>query len=151
MGYRANQISPEIRERVHQDYITTDLSLRSVAKKHGLSFSTVRRWASEELWSQEKDRLILEAEKKLRNALDTQTNQYTGLMAERRDRIYSSADKLLDKVNMLLELDEPLCPKDLKSISSTLLDLKLIHNIKDESEQDSDKVIRVVFDDWEDS
>lgn len=151
MGYRANQISPEIRERVHQDYITTDLSLRGVAKKHGLSFSTVTRWASEELWSQEKDRLILEAEKKLRSALDTQTNRYTGLMAERRDRIYSSADKLLDKVNMLLELDEPLCPKDLKSISSTLLDLKLIHNIKDESEQDTDKVIRVVFDDWEDS
>lgn len=148
---KATTISPQKKGKIHNEYITTDCSLRYLAKKHKVAFSTISKWCREEFWTQDRQQLKNAVEEETKNNSGTDIEQYKKLMAERASRIYSSADRLLDKINMLLDLDEPLCPKDLKSISSTLLDLKLIHNIKDESEQDTDKVIRVVFDDWEDS
>ena len=48
----------------------------------------------------------------------------------------AAADKLLAKVYQLLDLDDALAPRDLKSISSTLLDIKMLTDVRDD---DGDK------------
>lgn len=150
MGYAARQLPVDLKEKIHHEYVTTEISLRKIAAKYGLSRSTVGVWARDGLWSQEKDMLILQAEKNARDATAAEIDHHTNLLADRARRIYESADRLLEKVNQLLDLDDALSPRDLKSISSTLLDLKMIHNIKDENEEQDDKTIHVRFDPWED-
>lgn len=150
MGLAANQIPPDLKEKIHQEYVTTDISLRGIAKKYGLAKTTLYNWSKKEMWSQEKDMYLLHAEQAARCAFEAETDHHINLLADRARRIYDSADRLLDKVNQLLELDDALSPRDLKSISSTLLDLKMIHNIKDESDEKQDNTVHVVFDDWED-
>lgn len=70
----------------------------------------------------------------------------------RFDRMMASVDKLQQKIDQLLELDEVLPPRDLKSLSSTLLDVKMLFGFKDEEDSDnsSDKiVVEFVNNDWD--
>lgn len=150
MPLAPNQLPAGLKEQVHQEYVTTELSLRKVAAKYNLSRSTVGKWARDGLWQQEKELYLIEAQKAAIDHFKSETDHHINLLADRALRIYDSADRLLDKVNQLLELDDALSPRDLKSISSTLLDLKMIHNIKDESDEKQDNTVHVVFDDWED-
>lgn len=149
MGLAPNQVPADLKEQVHIEYVTTELSLRKVALKFGLSRSTVGKWARDGLWQQEKELHLIEAQKAAIDHFKAESDHHIDLLAERTRRIYNSADKLLDKVDQLLDLDDALSPRDLKSISSTLLDIKMIHNIKDEDDK-VDNTVHVVFDEWED-
>lgn len=131
------------REAIHREYVTTDISTRALARKHGVAASTINRWIAREGWTIEKKAYLLEAAKRAKDeiARDQGQEHYVAALAQRAKRIYCSADLLLDKVDQLLELEDALAPRDLKSISSTLLDIKMIHDIGPQDDGDSKSVV----------
>ena len=113
---------------IRQDYLLTDASQRDLAKKYGVSKSLIAKKAKEEDWKGKRGQFL----DKVGNEVIEATRQ---IAVDRAIAICESADKLLVKVNQLLDLEDALAPRDLKSISSTLLDLKMIHGIKSEAEK----------------
>jgi hypothetical protein len=61
-------------------------------------------------------------------------------------RLYALAGKVMDKAEELLNLSEPLAPRDLKSLSSTLMDLRELVGVEDDGGQaDGSDAVEVVF------
>ena len=129
---------------IRQDYLLTEASQRDLAKKYGVSKSLIAKKAKEEDWKGKRGQFM----DKVGNEVIEATKE---IAVNRALAICESADKLLVKVNQLLDLEDALSPRDLKSLSSTLLDLKMIHGVKTESEKgeekqesDSDNVIQIM-------
>lgn len=118
------------KEQIHREYVTTDISVRALAEKYSVGRSTIAQWARQEAWTEEKNACFQKAAPQAREKHAADTERPADIPAQRANAIYSSADKLLEKVNQLLDLDDALAPRDLKSLSSTLRDLKMLHDIK---------------------
>lgn len=125
------------REAITTEYITTDISMRGLARKRKVALSTLKRWAEEDDWPRLKQEFWAQAAQQARLAADTQRAQLLGEVTDRWTRMYSTADKLLEKVDELLALEgDPLAPRDLKSISSVLVDIMTLHSAGDKREED---------------
>ena len=132
------------KEVIHLDYITTDMSLRVLAKKHNVSLSTLQKWKQDGHWDVERKALLAEATQQARERIDTDKAQALDSLADRLEKILKSADKLLLKVDQLLNLEDALAPRDLKSISSVLVDVMTMQNMdKSEDKEDSKNTITV--------
>ncbi len=128
------------RESVHAEYISSDISLRALAQKHGMAQSTIFRWNKEGQWAREKEEFLKSAAYLARKQVDAQKEQLLGALTDRWTRMYNTADKLLEKVDALLELEgDPLAPRDLKSISSVLVDIMALHSAGEKREEDEAK------------
>lgn len=117
---------------VMQDYILTGASTRELAEKYGVSKSLIAKKCKSGGWADKRGQFV----DKVDNDILVATKE---IAVNRALAICESADKLLVKVNQLLDLEDALSPRDLKSLSSTLLDLKMIHGIKTESEKASEQ------------
>lgn len=133
------------KEKIHDEYLNTDISIRGLASKYNIPKGRIESWIKSGNWSTEKKALLSMAERIAVDKRADSNRRYVDIMAERVDRIYSASDKLLDKVTQLLELEDALAPRDLKSISSTLLDIKMLHGIRDADEDKEDKTLTVTF------
>ena len=122
-------ISEELKEQIRTEYLRTDTSLRKLAVKYGIAKTTLGELSRKEGW---------------------QTLKYAGVRTQRTPADRTKMDEALDdaaaellratdmlrgKVMQLLELEEPLAPRDLKGISGTLLDLKILYAIKTPEER----------------
>lgn len=141
------------KEAIHQDYIHSDLSLREFAKKHKMSLSTLHKWKTEELWDAEKQEFLTKAAEAARIKADIKLQQQIDGIVNRMEMVLEASDKLLLKVNQLLDLDgDPLAPRDLKAISSILVDVQMLHSNaeKDEDKADETVLIRLAgaVEDW---
>lgn len=126
------------KEAIHQDYIHSDLSLRNFAKKHKMSLSTLHKWKSEGLWDVEKRQFLTKSAEIARKRADIKLEQQMNGVVDRMEMVLEASDKLLVKVGQLLDLEDALAPRDLKSISSVLVDVQMIHANagKDEDSKD---------------
>lgn len=124
------------KEAIHLDYITTDLSLRVLAKKHNVAVSTLKKWKDEGHWDVERKALLVDAAQQAREKFDTDKAQAVNTLSDRMEIILKSTDKLLTKVDQLLSLDDALAPRDLKSISSVLVDVMTMQNTVKGEEED---------------
>ena len=120
------------KEAIHLEYISTDLSLRVLAKKHNMSVSTLQLWKKDGHWDVERKAMLAAATERAAENLSTAKAQALDSLAERQEKTLAAADKLLAKVYQLLDLDDALAPRDLKSISSTLLDIKMLTDVRDD-------------------
>ena len=120
------------KEAIHLEYISTDLSLRVLAKKHNMSVSTLQLWKNNGHWDVERKAMLAAATERAAENLSTAKAQALDSLAERQEKTLAAADKLLAKVYQLLELEDALAPRDLKSISSTLLDIKMLTDVRDD-------------------
>ena len=124
------------KEVIHLDYITTDLSLRVLAKKHNISVSTLKKWKDDGHWDVERKALLADAAQQAREKFETDVAQALNSITDRMGKILESADKLLLKVDQLLSLEDALAPRDLKSISSVLVDVMTMQNTVNGQEED---------------
>lgn len=120
------------KEAIHLEYISTDLSLRVLAKKHNMSVSTLQLWKNNGHWDVERKAMLAAATEKAAENLSTEKAQALDSLTSRQEKTLAAADKLLAKVYQLLELEDALAPRDLKSISSTLLDIKMLTDVRDD-------------------
>lgn len=146
-------MTEELREAIHFEYISTDVSIRQLAAKYGVGKSVIERMIKKGGWSVEKKTLHETAQRTARGQTEAKTRQYVSRLTERAEAIYSATDKLLALVDMMLATAEAMAPRDLQAMSSTLLNIKQLHDIKPEVEEEGkSNEVKVVFEgnfeDW---
>lgn len=116
-------------QKIKTEYITTDTSYRKLAQKYGVDQATVSRRAKKEEWVAEKQRHDSETQAKIVEAIGRQ-------QVGRVTRLQTVADKLLGKVESLLEEVEPadLDTQAMKHISGVLKDIKEIQMIRSDAD-----------------
>lgn len=121
-------------DKIRAEYITTDTSYRILAQKYGVDQSTVARRAKKEGWVALRQRHAVDTQAKILEA-DGQRR------AEQARRIQTVADKLLDRVERLIEDDTvSLYSKALRELAATLRDLREVQGVRsrlDEQEQEA--------------
>lgn len=116
-------------QAIKTEYITTNTSYRKLAQKYGVGASTLYARASKEKW--------VEAKEQHRSKTIAKTlNAVSSAQANRAARLQTVADKLLGKVENLLEEHEELLvdTQALRHISATLKDIKEIQMIRSDSD-----------------
>ena len=121
--------------KIKTEYITTDTSYRKLAEKHGVGESTLFARASKEKWVEQKEQ---HQSKTVAKTLDAISKK----QVDRATRLITVADKLLNKVENLIESDDKvlLDTQGMKHISGVLKDIKeiqMIRSDKDLEEQDA--------------
>ena len=165
-------ISESLQETIHFEYISTDISIRQLAAKYDLSKSMLERLIKKGGWTAEKNRLmdvaqarakkrIEEAERKAeieerqrtetaRQEFETRLDEHMDALTGRAERVYSATDKLLALVDSMLENADAMAPRDLQAMSSTLMNIKQLHDIRPAEETSKSVIIRLegALDDW---
>lgn len=128
------------KSKVREDYLK-GLSVRALAAKYGVPKSTVNDWVKKYGWVQEgKPHKYVSVEKMVSDALseaepDTPDTVLEPVLepeplpvSENYKTLREYARKVLKKADDLLDLDDALAPRDLKSLSSMLLDVRTLLN-----------------------
>ena len=117
-------------QAIKTEYITTETSYRKLAQKHGIGYQAICHRSKEEGW-------IAMREQHKNNTTTKTLEKISPQEANRAARIHTVADKLLNKIEALV--DRPgIMPKDVRSLVAAVKDLKEIQSIKsdlDEQEQ----------------
>ena len=144
-------------QAIKTEYITTDTSYRKLSEKYGIHYKTIADKGKEEGWKELRSQ---HTHKTLTKTLNVISNK----QVDRAAKLISVADKLLVKVESLVESDSEvlLDTQNLKHISGVLKDIKEIQMIKSEKDleeqdariaklrkeaesEDEDNEIQVVF------
>ena len=113
-------------KRIKAEYIAGGTSYRKLAEKYKVSFSTLRKVAAKEQWTELRN--IAGAKR------DTELADSVGKKeAEKAINIIDVADKLLGKISNLMD-EIPLDTQAMKHLTSALKDLKEIKGIKSEAD-----------------
>lgn len=122
-------------QKIKTEYITTDTSYRKLGQKYGIHYKVISERGKDEKWvelrSQHRDETLTKT-------LDMICKD----KVDRAARLSTVADRLLEKVERLLALDDGLVldTQGMKHISGVLKDIKevqMIRSEKDLEEQDA--------------
>lgn len=112
---------------IKAEYIAGGTSYRKLAEKHNVPFSTLKEHARREQWT--------DLREKARHKADTEYAKKIGQkQANKSVKINDVADKLLDKISLLLDEFESLDTQAIKHLTSSLKDIKDIKGIKSEAD-----------------
>lgn len=106
------------------------MSYRQIAAKYAVGVGSVARWAEKDGWAklERKREVYVPPELEMEQEIGTpeQAPEAPEAIEPKTDfdLLRLTAYKALKKINDLLDLDEALAPRDIKSITSSLLDLK---------------------------
>ena len=123
--------------KIRAEYISKGTPYRKLCEKYDVNERTLCRRAKKEEWQ----RLRTENVSKLNEKCQQRAEKVIIQNAARdADRMFAATDKLMRKAEQLLELEDPLSPRDLRSLSSTLLDVRTLLGIRDETDREEQKV-----------
>lgn len=112
--------------KIKAEYLAGGTSYRKLAEKHNVSFSTLRKVAAKEQWT--------ELRNKTRARTDTKMSErISDDVAEKTVNIISVADKLLGKISDLMDTIT-LDTQSMKHLTSALKDLKEIKGYKSDAD-----------------
>ena len=116
-------------QAIKTEYITTDTSYRKLAQKYGVNPTNIAKKASKEKWVDERNKNANKTLAKTLNAISSQ-------QASRAARLQTVADKLLTKVERLVDEGEELLTDTsvMRDIARVLKDIKDIQMIKSEAD-----------------
>ena len=112
-------------QAIRTEYITTETSYRKLAQKYGINVTTIAKTASDEKW----------VEQRKQHAINTQTKTLEKISqqeANRAAKIHSVADKLLKKIEAMVDSEEPLDTKGIRALTAAVKDLKEIQSVRSE-------------------
>ena len=117
---------------IKTEYITDESSsYRKLAKKYGVSYTSIGDKARKEGWAQEREQFLSKTLSKTLNAISQG-------QAKRASRLQTVADKLLDKIEAAVdnfEMTDLLMDKQaLKQITGALKDIKDIQMIRSDAD-----------------
>ena len=110
-------------QAIKTEYITTDTSYRKLSQKHGINVTNIAKRASAENWVEERKQYITETQSKTLDKISKQE-------ANRAARIYSVADKLLNKIEKIVEDGDLLDSKGIRALTAAVKDLKEIQGVR---------------------
>ena len=118
-------------QAIKTEYITTDTSYRKLAQKYGVNITNIAKRASAEGW--------VEARKQYTNKTQLKTlEKISNQKANRAAKMQTVADKLLNKIEAMVDSGRPMDTKAIRALTAAVKDLKEIQSIKsdlDEQEQ----------------
>lgn len=119
-------------QAIKTEYITTDTSYRKLAQKYGVSTTQICNVGRDEKWVEQREQYLNNTTAKTLEKISQQE-------ANRAAKIHSVADKLLLKIETLV--DRPgMMPKDVRALVAAVKDLKEIQSVKsdlDKQEQEA--------------
>lgn len=113
--------------KIKAEYIAGGTSYRKLAKKYGVSFSTLRGKAEREKWTELKAQAQHKTDTNLVETIGEQNGTYTVKVSE-------VADKLLNRINDLIDLEGYVGVQSIKQLTSALKDIKDIKCIKSDAD-----------------
>jgi 3-dehydroquinate dehydratase len=115
--------------KIKTEYITTDTSYRKLAQKYGLDQATIAQRGKKEDWVGIRKQKASETQAKIIDAVEDRK-------VDRATRLQSVADKLLDKVEALVETGDLVLMNSqaMKHISGVLKDIKEIQMIRSDAD-----------------
>lgn len=116
-------------QSIKTEYITTETSYRKLAQKYGVSYNAIGNRSRDENWQELRDQHMTKTMTKTMNAIASQ-------QASRAARLQTVADKLLAKVERLVDEGEELLADTatMRDIARVLKDLKDIQMIKSDAD-----------------
>lgn len=116
-------------KKIKTEYITTNTSYRKLSQKYGVGLQTICNRSKAEGWIEQREQHENKTVTKTLNAI-------SNAQANRAARLQGVADKLLGKVENLLEEHEDILvdTQALRHISATLKDIKEIQMIRSDSD-----------------
>ena len=120
-------------QAIKTEYITTDTSYRKLAQKHGVSTTQICNVGRDEKWVEQREQYLNKTTAKTIEKISQQE-------ANRAAKIHSVADKLLLKIEAMVDAVEPedIPAKAIRALTAAVKDLKEIQSVKsalDEQEQ----------------
>ena len=120
------------KDTVRLEYITSKLSLRALAKKHGLNKDRVCRWAKDEDWETLRRQ---HCDKTQTAVLERDIQNKT----DRVDALYAASDMLLKKVVAGIENAPLMTPTAASNYSNALKNIKEIQMIRSAEDLEEQK------------
>ena len=120
-------------QAIKTEYITTDTSYRKLAQKYGVNVTNIAKKASVEGWVEQRKQYANETQSKTLAKISQQE-------ANRAAKIHSVADKLLLKIEAMVESGRPLDTKGIRALTAAVKDLKEIQSVRtdlDKQEQEA--------------
>ena len=118
-------------QAIKTEYITTQTSYRKLAQKHDVSYQAICHRSKEEGW-------IALREQHTNNTITKTLEKISQQEANRAAKIHSVADKLLNKIEAMVDSERPMDTKGIRALTAAVKDLKEIQSVKstlDEQEQ----------------
>ena len=114
-------------KKIKAEYITTDTSYRKLAQKYGLAESTIYARGGKEKWVEQKEQ---HQSKVVAKTLDALSNKEV----DRTARLMTVADKLLKKVEVLVDQEGPISANAIKNLSDALKNIRDTQMIRSEAD-----------------
>ena len=118
---------------IRTEDVTTDIGYRGLAKKYGVSVGAISKRSKDEQWAEHRERFHNETVTKAVNKIATQE-------ANRVARLHKVTDTLMDRIERMVNSEDELSTRDLRTLIAAVKDLKDIQDIryeKDEEEQEA--------------
>lgn len=115
-------------KKIKAEYIKGGISYRELAKKHGVSPTTLTKTAIREGWHSARHQADIKGTSKVVDAVSK-------MHAERACDIVDVADMLIDKIVDIIQAETPQTTQSIKSLTSALKDLKDIKGYKTEADR----------------
>ena len=112
-------------QAIKTEYITTQTSYRKLAQKYGVSVTQICNVGRDEKWVEQREQFLNKTTAKTIEKISQQE-------ADRAAKIHSVADKLLNKIEALVESGRPLDTKGIRALTAAVKDLKEIQSIRSE-------------------
>lgn len=110
-------------EKIKAEYITTEISVRDLAQKYGVHYTTIGKKASKEGWQTLRQQ---QTNTTLTKILEADTEQ----KVDRATKLYNAADDLLEKIVTGISSVSIVSPTAAKNYSDALKNIKEIHMIR---------------------
>lgn len=120
-------------QAIKTEYITTDTSYRKLAQKYGVSTTQICNVGRDEKWVEQREQFLNKTTAKTLEKISQQE-------ANRAAKIHSVADKLLLKIEAMVESGRPLDTKGIRALTAAVKDLKEIQSVRtdlDRQEQEA--------------
>ena len=112
-------------QAIKTEYITTDTSYRKLAQKYGVSATQICNVGRDEKWVEQREQFLSKTTAKTLEKISQQE-------ANRAAKIHSVADKLLQKIEAIVESGELLDTKGIRALTAAVKDLKEIQSVRSE-------------------
>ena len=112
-------------QAIKTEYITTKTSYRKLAQKYGVSTTQICNVGSDEKWVEQREQYLNKTTAKTIEKISQQE-------ANRAAKIHSVADKLLLKIEAMVDSEEPLDTKGIRALTAAVKDLKEIQSVRSE-------------------
>ena len=119
-------------KNIETEYVTSDISQRQLAEKYGICRSTIGKKAAEGNW--------IEKRNKHRDSVVTKTvAAVESAMVSRARKVQTVADKLLNKIEAMVDGENPLDTKAIRALTAAVKDLKEIQGVRSELDEQEQK------------